>query len=151
MGEPRHIVNCMWKKKDWVVIINGTFERSKGLKDVSFSIGQILEEGMDDLLVQPQNKSGWGSKRPVFVPKSRCKYIPIDMPDVYESKRQPLLGDLVYYYYVDYNGKTQTSVSHVLELKHGLSEPPQALIVVEDKHRWVSVENLLVLDVNKTT
>lgn len=141
----------MWKKGDWVVIINGTFEKSGGLKDVSFSIAQILEEGMDDLLVQPQNKAGWGTRRPVFVPKTRCKYIPIEMPDVYESKRQPQLGDLVYYYYIDYNGKKNTAVSHVLELKHGLSEPPQALIVTQDKQRWVSVENLLVLDVNKGT
>ena len=136
----------MWNKGDWVVIVNGTFERSKGLKDVSFSIAQILEEGMDDLLVQPQNKAGWGSKRAIFVPKSRCKYIPIDMPDIYEEKRKPQLGDLVYYYYRDYNGKIQTAVSHVWELRHELTESPSAMISYEDKHRWVSIDNLLVLD-----
>ena len=136
----------MWNKGDWVVIVNGTFEKSKGLKDVSFSIAQILEEGMDDLLVQPQNKSNWGTKRAIFVPKSRCKYIPIDMPDIYEEKRKPRLGDLVYYYYRDYNGKIQSSVSHVWELRHELGDQPSAMITLDEKHRWVSIDNLLVLD-----
>tara|TARA_X000000950_G_scaffold158422_1_gene194227 strand:+ start:617 stop:1039 length:423 start_codon:yes stop_codon:yes gene_type:complete len=136
----------MWNKGDWVVIVNGTFEKSKGLKDVSFSIAQILEEGLDDLLVQPQIKASWGSKRAVFVPKSRCKYIPIDIPDVYEEKRRPHLGDLVYYYHRDYNGQINTSVSHVWELRSELSEEPSALITVDTKQRWVSVRELLVLD-----
>ena len=79
----------MWNKGDWVVIVNGTFEKSKGLKDVSFSIAKILEEGMDDLLVQLIEKSSWAPKRALFVPKTRCQYIPIDMPDIYEEKRKP--------------------------------------------------------------
>ena len=136
----------MWKKGDWVVIVNGTFDKSKGLKDVSFSIAKILEEGMDDLLVQVESKSGWGTRPTIFVPKTRCKYIPIDMPDVYEEKRKPQLGDLVYYYQKDYNGKIKSSISHVWELRHELSESPSALIMLEDKQRWVSVDNLLVLD-----
>ena len=97
MGKSRHIVNCMWKKNDWVVVVSGTFDKSKDFKDVSFSICQILEEGLDDLLVQPQNSGPW-SKRAFFVPKTRCKYIPIDLPDVYEDVRKPKIGDLVYYY-----------------------------------------------------
>lgn len=136
----------MWKKGDWVVIVNGTFEKSKGLKDVSFSIAQILEEGMDDLLVQPQKKANWGPTRVIFVPKTRCKYIPIDMPDIYEEKRKPHLGDLVYYYHKDYNGKINSSVSHVLELRHELGDQPSAMITLDEKHKWVSVDDLLVLD-----
>ena len=48
--------------------------------------------------------SAWG-KRAFFVPKSRCKYIPIDLPDIYETVRRPRIGDLVYYYYTEYTGK----------------------------------------------
>ncbi len=137
----------MWNKEDWVVVISGTFSKSKDCKDVSFSICQILEEGLDDLLVQPQKKSHWG-KRPFFVPKTRCKYIPIDLPDVYEEKRKPRIGDLVYYYYTEYSGKVQSTVSHVWELKHGTSDSPEAMITLNDKNTWVSIENLLVLSVN---
>ena len=137
----------MWKKGDWVVVISGTFGKSKDLKDVSFSICQILEEGLDDLLVQPQKKS-YSSKRAFFVPKTRCKYIPIDLPDIYEDTRKPRIGDLVYYYYNEYSGKIKTTVSHVLELRHSEGESPDAMITLDDKHRWVSVENLLVLNVN---
>ena len=139
----------MWNKGDWVVVISGTFKEDKTLKDVSFSIAQIMEVGMDDLLVKPNQKSHW-SKRPFFVPKSRCKYIPIDMPDIYESVRKPRIGDLVLYYYTGYSGKVTREVSHVWELQHGTSESPEALITVESKHKWVSVDNLLVLDVNKS-
>ena len=137
----------MWKKGDWVVVISGTFGKSKDLKDVSFSICQILEEGLDDLLVQPQKKSHWG-KRAFFVPKTRCKYIPIDLPDIYEDTRKPRIGDLVYYYYVEYSGKIKTTVSHVLELRHCEGESPDAMITLDDNHKWVSIENLLVLSVN---
>jgi len=139
----------MWNKGDWVVVISGTFDKSKDLKDVSFSIAQILEEGMDDLLVQPQSKSSWSKDRAVFVPKTRCKYIPIDMPDVYEEKRKPQIGDLVYYYFRDYNGKIQSCVSHVWELRHELSEPPSAMITIDEKNIWVCIDNLLVLDVKE--
>lgn len=144
-----HILNCMWKKGDWVVVIGGTFDRSNDLKDVSFTIAQILEEGLDDLLVQPQNRA-YGTKRAVFVPKSRCKYIPVDMPSVYETTRKPQVGDLVYYYYRNYSGTVASSVSHVLELRHGFDEAPSAMITHDNKHRWVSIDYLLVLDVNKT-
>ena len=138
----------MWKKDDWVVVISGTFDKSKDFKNVSFSICQIIEEGLDDLLVKPQNKGvGWG-KRAFFVPQTRCKYIPVDLPDVYETVRRPRIGDLVYYYYVEYTGKVQATVSHVWELKHGTSEMPEAMITLNGKNTWVSVENLLVLDVN---
>ena len=139
----------MWKKGDWVVVIGGTFDKSNSLKDVSFTVAKILEEGLDDLLVHPHNKSAWGTKRAIFVPKSRCKYIPVDMPSVYETIRKPQIGDLVYYYYRNYSGVVTTSVSHVLELRHGFDEPPSAMITHEGKHKWVSIDNLLVLDVNK--
>ena len=139
----------MWKKGDWVVVIGGTFDKSDGLKDVSFTVAQILEEGLDDLLVQPQNRS-YGTRRAVFVPKSRCKYIPVNMPSVYEGTRKPQIGDLVYYYYRNYSGKVQSCVSHVLELRHGFDDAPDAMITIDSKHKWVSVENLLVLDVNKS-
>lgn len=136
----------MWNKGDWVVVIGGTFDKSQALKDVSFTIAQIIESGMDDLLVQPQSKASWNSKRAIFVPKSRCKYIPIDMPAVYETTRKPQIGDLVYYYYRDYSGNVHTCVSHVWELRHELSEDPSAMITFEGKHRWVSTRELLVLD-----
>lgn len=138
----------MWNKGDWVVVISGTFGKSKDLKDVSFSICQIIEEGLDDLLVQPQKKSHWG-RGVFFVPKTRCKYIPIDIPDIYEEVRKPRIGDLVYYYYTSYSGKLETTVSHVLELRHGTNESPEAMVTFDNKHRWVSVQNLLVLSVNK--
>jgi len=134
----------MWKKNDWVVVVSGTFDKSKDFKDVSFSICQIIEEGLDDLLVQPQNSGPW-SKRAFFVPKTRCKYIPIDLPDVYEDVRKPKIGDLVYYYCVEYTGKVKSTVGHVLELKHGAGEPPEAMILYDDKQLWVSIKNLLVL------
>ena len=139
----------MWKKGDWVVVISGTFDKSKDFKDVSFSICQIMEEGLDDLLVKPQQKSlqSWG-RNPFFVPKTRCKYIPVDLPDIYETVRRPRIGDLVYYYHTDYTGKIQSTVSHVWELRHGTSEVPQAMITFNSKNKWVSVDNLLVLDVN---
>jgi len=138
----------MWKKNDWVVVISGTFDESIDFKNVSFSICQIIEEGLDDLLVRPQrNSSSWG-KRPFFVPKSRCKYIPVDLPDVYETIRKPRIGDLVYYYYVEYSGKVKTTVSNVWELRHGTAEAPEAMITIDEKSTWVSVENLLVLSVN---
>ena len=136
----------MWNKGDWVVVVGGTFDKTEALKDVSFTIGQILEEGMDDLLIQPQAKASWNSKRAIFVPKSRCKYIPIAMPSVYESTRRPNIGDLVYYYYRDYSGKVNSCVSHVWELRHELSEDPSALITFDTKQQWVSVRELLVLD-----
>tara|TARA_B100000575_G_C22957636_1_gene553521 strand:+ start:292 stop:717 length:426 start_codon:yes stop_codon:yes gene_type:complete len=137
----------MWKKKDWVVVVSGTFNKSKDLKDVSFSICQILEEGLDDLLVQPQKESHW-ARRAFFVPKSRCKYIPIDMPDIYDDIRKPRIGDLVYYYCVDYAGKVKSTAAHVLELRHGSGEAPEAMIMYDSKQVWVSTKNLLVLDVN---
>ena len=138
----------MWKKNDWVVVISGTFCKSKDFKDVSFSICQIIEEGLDDLLVRPkQSGLGWG-KRPFFVPKTRCQYIPIDLPDIYETVRRPHIGDLVYYYYTEYSGKVQSTVSHVWELRHGTSDSPEAMITLNNKNTWVSIENLLVLDVN---
>ena len=143
----KHILNCMWTKGDWVVVISGTFDKSKDYKDVSFCICQILEEGLDDLLVQPQRKMGWG-KRAFFVPKTRCKYIPVDLPDVYEDTRKPRIGDLVYYYYAEYTGKVKSTVSHVWELRHGVGESPEAMITMDAKHKWVSVQNLLVLNVN---
>ena len=136
----------MWKKGDWVVVIGGTFDRSNNLKDVSFTIAQILEEGLDDLLVQPHNKTSWGTKKTIFVPKSRCKYIPVDMPSIYEGTRKPQIGDLVYYYYRNYSGKVTKSVSHVLELRHGFEDAPSAMITHEDKQLWVSIEHLLVLN-----
>ena len=137
----------MWKKKDWVVVVSGTFDKSADLKDVSFIVCQIIEEGLDDLLVRPQQKSAWG-KRAFFVPKSRCKYIPIDLPDIYETVRRPRIGDLVYYYYTEYTGKVKSTVSHVWELRHGTSDLPEALVTIDNKNTWVSVENLLVLSVN---
>ena len=138
----------MWNKGDWVVVISGTFDKSKDFKDVSFLICQILEEGVDDLLVRPQQKSHY-SKRAFFVPKSRCKYIPIDLPDVYESVRRPRIGDLVYYYRHNYAGKLAKAISTVWELRHGAGESPEALITLNEKNSWVSVEDLLVLNVNK--
>lgn len=147
MGKPRHIVNCMWTKGDWVVVVNGTFDKSKDFKDVSFAICQILEEGLDDLLVQPQKSGHWG-KRAFFVPKTRCKYIPIDMPDIYDDVRKPRIGDLVYYYRIEYTGNVQSTVGHVLELRHGSGEAPEAMIIHNDDQKWVSVQNLLVLCVN---
>ena len=137
----------MWNKGDWVVVISGTFDKSKDFKNVSFSICKILEEGLDDLLVQPQQKSHWG-KRAFFVPKSRCKYIPVDLPDVYESVRKPRIGDLVYYYRHNYAGKLENAISNVWELRHGTDEAPEALITVNEKNTWVSIGNLLVLCVN---
>ena len=137
----------MWKKGDWVVVISGTFGKSKDFLNVSFLICKILEEGLDDLLVQPQQKSHWG-KKAFFVPKSRCKYIPVDLPDVYESVRRPRIGDLVYYYRHNYAGKLEKSISHVWELRHSTGEAPEALITVGEKNSWVSVEDLLVLSVN---
>ena len=136
----------MWNKGDWVVVISGTFDKSKDLKDVSFSICKILQEGLDDLLVQPQSRSHWGRKS-FFIPKSRCKYIPIDLPDVYEEVRRPRIGDLVYYYRHNYSGKLEEAISHVWELKHGEGESPYALITVKDQNVWVSIDNLLVLDI----
>lgn len=140
----------MWNKGDWVVVISGTFDKSKDFKDVSFSICEILEEGIDDLLVRPQQKSSW-EKKCFFVPKTRCQYIPIDLPDVYEDVRKPHLGDLVLYYKHNYAGKLVQSVSHVWELRHGTGNPPEALVTVDEKNTWVSIENLLVLDVNKNS
>ena len=137
----------MWNKGDWVVVISGTFDKSKDFKDVSFSICRILEEGLDDLLVQPQQKSHW-EKKSFFVPKSRCKYIPIDLPDIYEDVRKPRIGDLVFYYRHSYSGKVEQTVSHVWELRHGAGECPDALITINEKNQWVSIENLLVLSVN---
>lgn len=139
----------MWNKGDWVVVISGTFDESKDFKDVSFSICQIIETGVDDLLVRPQKSSHW-NRRVFFVPKSRCKYIPIDLPDIYEEVRKPRIGDLVYYYRHDYSGKLYSCVSHVLELRHGTDESPEAMITFDNKHTWVSIETLLVLDVNKS-
>jgi len=138
----------MWNKGDWVVVISGTFGKSEDLKDVSFSICKILQEGLDDLLVKPQQKSHWDRKS-FFVPKSRCKYIPIDIPDVYEDVRKPKIGDLVYYYRHNYAGKLEQSISHVWELRHGgAGESPEALITVAEKNTWVSIEDVLVLNVN---
>lgn len=138
----------MWNKGDWVVVISGTFNKSKDLKDVSFSICEILQEGIDDLLVRPQQKAHW-EKKPFFVPKSRCQYIPIDLPDVYEDVRKPRVGDLVLYYRHNYGGKLEQSVSHVWELRHGTDHPPEALITVNEKSSWVSIGNLLVLSANQ--
>ena len=137
----------MWTKGDWVVVISGTFDKSKDFKDVSFSICEILEEGVDDLLVRPQQKIGW-EKKSFFVPKSRCQYIPIDLPDVYEDIRKPRVGDLVLYYKHNYAGKLDQSVSHVWELRHGIGHSPEAMISIDGKNTWVSIDNLLVLDVN---
>ena len=137
----------MWNKGDWVVVISGTFGK-ENLKGVSFRIAQIVEEGLDDLLVMPK-KTDWGTKKGYFVPKKMCRYIPIDIPDVYTRKRDPRVGDLVMYYYHSYSGTIEQSVSHVWELRGAFEASPDALITIGDENKWVSVENLLVLDVNK--
>ena len=134
----------MWKKGDWVVVVSGTFGK-EDLKDVSFRIAQIVEEGLDDLLVVPKQQS-WGVKKSYFVPKSMCRYIPIDIPDVYTRKRDPQVGDLVLYYYHSYSGQVEKAVSHVWELRGSVGSRPDALITIDKDNKWVSVENLLVLN-----
>jgi hypothetical protein len=137
----------MWNKGDWVVVISGTFGKSKDCKDVSFSICEILQEGVSDLLVRPQQKTGW-EKKSFFIPKSRCQYIPINLPDIYEDVRKPRVGDLVYYYKHNYAGKLEQAISHVWELRNNAGESPDALITINEKNQWVSVDNILVLESN---
>ena len=114
------------------------------LKEASFTIASILEIGLDDLLVDPKERH----TRPKFVSQKSCQRIPVDSVEVYEETRKPHVGDLVYYYRKDWNGKLVTSVSHVLELRREIGHEVYALINVGDKQIWVPAENLLVLDVN---
>ena len=134
----------MWQKDEWVVVIGGTFSRSGCMKDYTFTIAQIVEIGLDDLLVRPKDSYA----RLKFVPKKTCQRIPIDNIKVYDTVRKPQCGDLVYYYYKDWKSEKTTAVSHVLELKKDPGSYVQALIIVQDKEEWVPVSNLLVLDVN---
>ena len=134
----------MWNKDEWVVVIGGTFDRSGAIKDVSFTIAQIVEIGLDDLLVKPKDHYA----RLKFVPKKTCRRIPVSDVKVYDQVRRPECGDLVYYYCKDWNKKETTSVSHVLELRRDAGAGVSALILVGDKQIWAPVENLLVLDVN---
>ena len=54
----------------------------------------------------------------------------------------------MYYYRHNYAGKLENAISNVWELRHGTGEAPEALITVNEKNSWVSVEDLLVLSVN---
>jgi len=137
----------MWNKGDWVVVIGGTFTKSSSLKNVSFTIAKIIEEGLDDLLVVPKESY---QTRAIFVPKKACQKIPVDKIAVFDEIRKPKCGDLVYYYEKNYNRKTVTSVSHVWELRSDPGVGLFALITIEEKQIWVPVQQLLVLDVNNT-
>ena len=138
------ILNYMWQKGEWVVVIGGTFDRYGKLKEPSFTIASILEIGLEDLLVDPKDRHS----RPKFVSKKSCQRIPVNNIEVYEQIRKPHVGDLVYYYKKDWNRNVVKSVSHVLELRREIGEEVYALINVEEKQIWVNLENLLVLDVN---
>ena len=134
----------MWNKDEWVVVIGGTFGRDGMIKEVSFTIAQIVEIGLDDLLVKPKDHYA----RLKFVPKKTCRRIPVSDVKVYDQLRKPQCGDLVYYYHKDWNKKEIKSVSHVLELRKDTGTGVCALILVGEKQVWVPIENLLVLDVN---
>lgn len=134
----------MWNKGEWVVVIGGTFDRDGAIKDVCFTIASIVEVGLDDLLVKPKDQYS----RMKFVSKRACRRIPVSDVNVYDGLRKPQCGDLVYYYYKDWNKKEVTSVSHVLELRKEIGAGVSALIHVGDKQFWSPIENLLVLDVN---
>lgn len=146
MGKPRHIVNCMWQKGEWVVVIGGVFSRSEIVKEPTFTIASILEIGLEDLLVQPKNKHS----RPKFVSKKTCQKIPVNEVKVYEKTRKPQVGDLVYYYKKDWNSNEESAVSHVVELRRSYGNDIDALIDMKEVQVWVSVDNLLVLDLNNT-
>ena len=137
----------MWTKGEWVVVIGGTFDRDGTIKDISFTIAQIIQVGLDDLLVKPKDHFS----RLKFVPKKTCRRVPVNDVKVYDDLRKPQCGDLVYYYYKDWNKKQTTAVSHVLELRKDTGTGVCALIVIEDKQVWVPIENLLVLDVNNAS
>ena len=146
-GRMTHILNCMWQKGEWVVVVGGVFGKNGELKEPSFTIASILEIGLDDLLVDPKERHS----RPKFVPQKSCQRIPVDSVEVYKETRKPYVGDLVYYYRKDWNRALVTSVSHVLELRREIDREVYALINVGDKQIWVPTENLLVLDVNNAT
>ena len=134
----------MWQKDEWVVVIGGTFDQKGKMKEPSFTIASILEIGIDDLLVDPKDRHS----RPKFVPKKSCQRIPVGSIEIYEKTREPQIGDLVYYYRKDWSGTVIAAVSHVLELRRDLGNDVDALINLEDKQTWVSIQNILVLDVN---
>ena len=108
-----HIVNSMWNKGEWVVVIGGTFDRDGIIKDVSFTIARIVEIGLDDLLVKPKDQYS----RMKFVPKKTCRRIPVNNVKVYDEIRRPECGDLVYYYHKDWNKKEIPQTMLVLTLK----------------------------------
>ena len=135
----------MWKKGDWVVVIGGTFGKSRKLQEVTFQIASIVEIGLDDLLVKPKERYSASLK---FVPKRTCRKIPVENIEVYEELRKPECGDLVYFYEKNWNKKETTAVSHVWELRNDPGSGVCALITVENKNIWVPIGNLLVLDVN---
>ena len=72
-------------------------------------------------------------------------------PEISTKGRKPRVGDLVYYYRKDWNNNTVFAVSHVLELRRDIGQEVYGLINVEDKQKWVPINNLLVLDVNNVT
>ena len=141
----------MWNKGDWVIIIDASFGKKMVMKDIVFRVAQIAEIGLDDLFVKPKKStSAWALGNPYFVPKSMCQRIPVQAINVYETTRKPNVGDLVFYYFKDYTGKETQSVSHVLEIKSRAGQFPEALITVDEKHTWATVDNLLVLSVNNS-
>jgi len=137
----------MWSKGDWVVVVGGTFNKSGKIQDVSFQVASIVEIGLDDLLVKPKDSYDASLK---FVPKKTCRKIPVDNIQVYEGLRKPQCGDLVYFYEKNWNKKETIAVSHVWELRNDPGRGVSALITIADKQDWVSIKNLLVLDVNNT-
>jgi hypothetical protein len=135
----------MWNKGDWVVVIGGTFDRSGDLKKAQFTIAEIVEEGLDDLLVLPKESY---QTRCIFVSKKSCQKIPIKTIEVYQETRKPRHGDLVFYYEKNWNKQLTTAISHVWELRSDAGAEVCALVTVEDKQIWVPIKQLLVLDVN---
>lgn len=135
----------MWQKGEWVVVIGGIFSRSEIVKEPTFTIASILEIGFEDLLVQPKDRHS----RPKLVSKKTCQRIPVHEVKVYEKTRKPQVGDLVYYYKKDWNGNEESAVSHVVELRRSYGSDIDALIDKEEKQVWVSINHLLVLDLNK--
>ena len=140
----------MYKKGEWVVVFGGIADIDKKIKNVSFTIAKVLEEGVDDLFVETISNSSFYTPERLFVAKKACRKIPVSDVDISTDRRKPLPGDLVYYYHKDYTGKVVEFASIALEVKYDPGRSTMVLVDHSGKPSWYSSDYILVLDVNNT-
>lgn len=134
----------MYEVNDWVIIVGCVINNVGYRSSVNFTVAQVVEVGVDDLIVKP-NRSF--SNLPLFVSKNACRKIPVNDVDVTNVLRKPKIGDLVLYYHAKWSGETERIVGYVLEFKFDPGRAQEALVLSDGENKWLEYNKLLVLEV----